>query len=245
MSDRLRLQALGRTIELEGSPQTLDAICAKLPVPFVETTDSDVDAAWSIEESEPESALAVLELWLAENADGLIFVHAGCVEIGGAAIVLPGRSLSGKSTLTAALLECGATYLSDEYAPLDQHGFVHPYPRPLSIRQGTDGAVLRLGAPAFGSTAATDPVRVALIATVSHRKGLTQALDTEWASRAQMVLDLLANTVPARSRPVESLDAVQAATRDAVGLRGVRGEAGAAARELLRLLDDTSRRSDA
>ena len=39
-------------------------------------------------------------------------------------------------TQTVALGRAGALYYSDEYAPLDGEGFVHPYPKPLSLRKG-------------------------------------------------------------------------------------------------------------
>src|SRR5262249_57961124 len=52
----------------------------------------------------------------------------------GLAIVVPGRSHTGKSTLVAELVRRGATYWSDEFAVLDDAGRVHPYRRPLVPR---------------------------------------------------------------------------------------------------------------
>ncbi len=78
-----------------------------------------------------------LQLYTAEMAPNRLFVHAGVVGWQGKAILLPGRSYSGKSTLVAALLQAGATYYSDEYALLDARGRVHPYPKPLSLRSPT------------------------------------------------------------------------------------------------------------
>src|SRR5687768_17180193 len=67
-------------------------------------------------------ALAALENALqatvAAHARGRVFVHAGVVGWRGRAIVLPGRSFAGKSTLVRALLAAGATYYSDEFAVL-------------------------------------------------------------------------------------------------------------------------------
>src|SRR5262249_48159665 len=85
-----------------------------------------------------EDALAVLEhdiqLYLAESARGRLFVHAGVVGWRDRAIVLPGHSFSGKTTLVATLVRAGATYYSDEYAVFDRQGKVYPYARPLSLR---------------------------------------------------------------------------------------------------------------
>src|SRR6185369_13624268 len=50
--------------------------------------------------------------------DGL-FVHAGVVAWRGRAILIPGRSMSGKSHLTAELVRRGAMYYSDEFAVLN------------------------------------------------------------------------------------------------------------------------------
>ena len=41
----------------------------------------------------------------------------------GRAIVIPGRTFSGKSTLVAELVRAGATYYSDEYAVEDETTF--------------------------------------------------------------------------------------------------------------------------
>jgi hypothetical protein len=77
---------------------------------------------------------SAFRLAVAALAPKRIFVHAGVVAWNGAAIVLPGRSMTGKTTLVAELLRAGASYLSDEYAVLDSAGRVHPFQKPLAIR---------------------------------------------------------------------------------------------------------------
>ena len=65
--------------------------------------------------------------WLCQDIDNavarhshqMLFVHAGVVGWRGLAIVLPGRSRTGKSTLVAELVLRGAVYYSDEFAVLD------------------------------------------------------------------------------------------------------------------------------
>src|SRR5438876_6947053 len=88
----------------------------------------DVDEVFDTLESD-------LRLVVAEFARHRVFVHAGVVGWKGKAIVIPGRSFSGKSTLVAELVRAGATYYSDEYAVLDVEGNVHPYPRPVVMRE--------------------------------------------------------------------------------------------------------------
>src|SRR5579884_3269688 len=83
---------------------------------------------------------AALRHHLALQAPGHIFIHAGVVRVGAAAVVIPGRTFSGKSTLVAALVRAGATYYSDEYAAVDADGMIHPYAKPLSSRPLDSGA---------------------------------------------------------------------------------------------------------
>ena len=79
-----------------------------------------------------------------------VFIHAAVVGWCGRAIIIPGRSFSGKSTLAVELLRRGALYFSDEYAVLDFAGRVHPYARPISIRNERNPATKH----------PVDPVRV-------------------------------------------------------------------------------------
>lgn len=57
--------------------------------------------------------------------------------------MVPGRTLSGKSSLVLALVKAGADYYSDEYAVFDGSGRVHPYSKPLSRRSGSGPPRLR------------------------------------------------------------------------------------------------------
>ncbi len=62
------------------------------------------------------------ELLTAFLASDCLFVHAGAVAVGWQrqAILIPGRSFAGKTTLVKALVEAGAVYYSDEFAVLDK-----------------------------------------------------------------------------------------------------------------------------
>ena len=118
-----------------------------------------------------------LELWVAEHAEGLVFVHAGAVAWGGRAIVVPGRTLAGKSTLVAALVRAGATYYSDEYTVLDPQGMVRPYARMLSIRPTDGGPPHRVTAEAIGGHTGTEPVPMALVAHLRYDPGAGWAVE--------------------------------------------------------------------
>lgn len=69
-------------------------------------------------------------------------VHAAVASLDDRALILPGRSGAGKTTLVAALALAGWTYLSDEVACLGPDGArVRPYPRPLALEPGSWGLV--------------------------------------------------------------------------------------------------------
>lgn len=201
-----------------------------------------VDGALLGATPDPDVAAGILDsairARIALRAPGRIFVHAGVVAAAGRAIVIPGPSFSGKTTLVAALLERGATYLSDEFAVLDGSGVVHPYPRALWVRAAgaRDGRPLAAAADRF--PVAAGPLPVGLIAVTSYRPGARW--EPARRSRGEGALALLANTVPARERSAESLRAVRAAAARAQVVEGERGEAGEAAPLLLAAVRDAA-----
>ena len=164
-----------------------------------------------------------LKLFVAEAARRRIFVHAGVVGWKGKAIVNPGRSFTGKTTLVAELIRQGATYYSDEYAVLDERGCVHPYLRPLSIRDAASGKVRRVTAASLGGKQGAKPLPVGMVVVSNYREG------ARWRPRklsaGEGALAMLANTVPARSRPEEAFSALRELVPHAQILKGVRGEA--------------------
>ena len=80
--------------------------------PFRLARTLDLEKVFEVLESD-------LQVYIAERARTRLFVHAGVVGWRGRAIVIPGSSYSGKSTLIAALVGAGAVYYSDEYAVFD------------------------------------------------------------------------------------------------------------------------------
>jgi hypothetical protein len=160
--------------------------------------------------------------YVALHAPDLVFVHAGVVGHAGRAIVIPGLSFSGKTTLVAELVRAGATYFSDEFAVLDSDGRVHPYPKPLSLRAQGPGQVDH-DVRALGGTVATEPLPVGLILVTQY--GPDATWEPQELTSGEAVLRLMANTIPAQDRPQQSLEAISKAVADAVALEGVRGDA--------------------
>jgi hypothetical protein len=174
---------------------------------------------------------AELRMYIALHAPDHVFVHAGVVGVGERAIVIPGRSFAGKTTLVAALVQSGAEYWSDEYAVLDADGLVHPYPKPLSVRINATRATEERPVESLGGRAGDRPLPVAVVAFTSYRPGV--AFAPRSCTAGEGTVKLLEHSIAARSRPEQVLPAVRRATADAVILEGDRGDAEEAAGALL------------
>ncbi|MCU1279958.1 MAG: hypothetical protein JWM53_3504 [bacterium] len=175
-----------------------------------------------------------LEQTLVVGAPRRLFLHAGVVGWRGRAIVLPGPSHAGKTTLVAELVRAGATYYSDEYAVMDGGGRVSPYPRPLRVRFDGDVDVRSIRPEELGKVGRR-PLPVALVALTTYRAG------ARWRPRAvplgSAMLELLKNAPAARLKPRAALEAIRPLAERARVVRGARGEAREVAASLLRAVD--------
>jgi hypothetical protein len=224
----------GRRVGLRLPAADVEAVRRRLPHWWAGTS-SPPERTWELASAgQADYVLRELELWVAEHAVDRIFVHAGVVAIGGRALLLPGRSTHGKTSLTAALLAAGAAYGSDEYAVLSPDGRVHPYPRPLEIRDGAGRR--RVPAAWLGAATLAGPVPVAAVAALRYQPG--SGYQAEPISAGAAVLRLFDNTVCAQRRPAEALDALVAATRGIRAVAGCRGEAASAVPAVRALIDD-------
>lgn len=173
-----------------------------------------------------------LQLTVAEYAPRRIFVHAGVVGWNGRAILIPGVSYSGKTTLVDQLIRRGATYYSDEYAVLDQQGRVHPYPRALGLRSPGSQPATRMQAEEIGVEIGSKPLRIGLVLSTRFKAG------SRWRprelTRGKGVLELMSNAVAARSQPELALSVLPKALESAKILKGVRGEASEIVESILR-----------
>jgi hypothetical protein len=76
---------------------------------------------------------AIEQIILAKNE--LIWFHGAAVGVAGRAVVMPGRRGRGKSTLSRALWERGATFLTDDILPLEpENDLVVPFPQLPAVR---------------------------------------------------------------------------------------------------------------
>jgi hypothetical protein len=162
-----------------------------------------------------------IRIYLGQEAPDSIFVHAGVVAIGDRAVVLPGRSFSGKTTLVAAFVSAGATYFSDEFAVLDRQALVHPYPTRLSVREGPEDRQL-VDVAQLGGVSGDTAVPIGAIVVTSYRPGA--AWEPRELSPGRAALALLNNSVAALTRHEEALPVLSRATAGALLLEGERGE---------------------
>jgi outer membrane receptor protein involved in Fe transport len=163
-------------------------------------------------------------------------IHAGAVALDGRALLIPGMSRTGKSSLVAALIARGAAYLSDEYALLDGDGRVHPYARPLLLRVPGSEPEARTAVPATRLTAsiASSPARVSAIAALRYSD--EAELWLERVPSSEGLLYLLQNTPRVVRDDDRTVTAAMRALRTARVYRGRRGDAEAAVEPLLALL---------
>jgi hypothetical protein len=165
-----------------------------------------------------------------ENCRNRCFVHAGVVAVNGKAIVLPGRTFTGKSSLVMEFLKHGATYYSDEVAVFDRRGLVHAFPKALGIRTQTDKQDA-VPAGAIPSPIGIRPIPVGLVLLTRYKP--SAAWRPRSASPGHGVLALLRNSLSGRANPSLSLQCLSAAVANAAVLSGRRGEASTVVRAVL------------
>ena len=164
-----------------------------------------------------------LDFHVAVAARDYLFVHAGVVEVGGQAVVVPGRTLSGKSSLVRALVVAGADYYSDEYAVVDRDGLVHPYRKPLSERVPGQNRPRLYTPDDLDVDPEAGPLSIGL--TVITRYAAGAQWTPKSVSRADAMMALFDNTVVARTRPEFALELLAKAVNGSGGLRSERADA--------------------
>jgi hypothetical protein len=126
--------------------------------------------------------------------------------------------------LVAELVRAGATYYSDEYAVLDDEGWVHPFAKPLSIRAAAGQSQTLVEVAALGGRSGSAPLRLGALLVSRYVAG--ERWQPELLSRGQAALSLFDNAVAARSRFTEVREAISAAIRSGVrAWHGIRGDA--------------------
>lgn len=199
-----------------------------------------VDATRIDRSLELETVLRSLESdmqhYVAEEAPRRVFVHAGVIGWRGRAVLIPGRSYTGKTTLVAELVRAGAVYYSDEYAVLDSNGRVHAFARPLSIRKPESFESERWPVESLGGLRGARPLSVGLVVVTEYKSG------ARWRPRnlsaGQGALALLNHTISIQKNPEAAFPVLKRVAAQARILKGPRGDAKGVADSILKSLSE-------
>jgi len=184
-----------------------------------------------------EQLVSHVRVTVAEFAVGKVFLHAGVVAVGGKAIILPAQSFQGKTTLVAELVRNGAVYYSDEYAVLDEKGYVHPFPKMLSMRGIIDDYTqLDIPVEEFGGVAGTKAIPVALVLITEYKRNAKWK--PEELSSGQGIMEILPHTLPIRNKPEFTLNVLNNVAERAIITKTKRAEANKTARLLMSLFEE-------
>lgn len=180
-----------------------------------------------------------LRITIAEYAVSKVFIHAGVIGWKGNALVIPGKSFSGKTTLVAELIKHGADYYSDEYAVLDENGDVHPFPKMLSIRGIIDDFTQIDFAPEdLGGKIGVKPLPVKLVLITEFEKNAVW--NPEILKAGEGIMDILHHTIPTRHNPAFTLKVLSIMANRAIITKSKRGEVKQFVQVLLNYLETIS-----
>lgn len=168
-----------------------------------------------------------------EYCPNRVFVHSGVVGINGKALLIPGNSFSGKSTLVLELVKLGAEYFSDEFAILDEQGNVHPYARPINMR--TDDGKYRPYTVDVGNAGSqTVKLPVGAVLFTNYKEG--SAFRPKILSPAEGIMTITPFTLPIRINPAYTIRVLQQVMNSALIVRSKRTHAPRFAQILLQYL---------
>jgi hypothetical protein len=157
-------------------------------------------------------------LYVSEKLPGFVAVHAALLHVDDAVVIVPGKSGVGKSSLCVAAMDAGWEVWSDEYCLIDTStGEVSGWPRP--VRQRLAGGGVRR----IDHQGPVGPGQATHVLTMTYSADVS-GLALEPMSPGQVAMDLMANTVCARSRPEETFRATTALAKTVNGFTGHRGD---------------------
>lgn len=187
-----------------------------------------------------------------------VLIHAAAAGDGHGAALFPGPSGSGKTTLVAGLVQGGLRYFTDETVAIDPaSGLVHPYPRSLSVKEGSRAALaaLRPERPEslrrfgggqwhldprrIGPGGIADPAPPALVVVPRFVAGVGTRIEP--LSRADAVVLLARSTFNLAHHGPAGLAALAGVARSSACYRLVMGDLAVAVELVLDLVADPAR----
>jgi hypothetical protein len=175
----------------------------------------------------------VVEEEIVQHSPDFVAVHSGVVVYDGVAVLLPGQSQSGKTTLVRELIARGAEYSSDEFAMIDGCGRIYPWPRALMVRDA-DSVQHPIPARDLGANVRSGPARGGLILFLQYDRDAQ--FQVRPVSQSGALLGLLRNTPHTLADSPRILRPLTSVVTAAVAYEGVRGDAAQAADGLQRII---------
>jgi len=179
-----------------------------------------------------------IRLLIAEFGVGRVFIHAGVVSWRGRAILLPGATHAGKSTLVTELIKRGADYMSDEYAVVDAEGSVYAYPRPISMRSTSMPATSwEVPVNELNTRVPEGAIEPGLILFTRYQSNGVWA--PEMLTTGKGVLQLIPHTVSIRVQPDFTLSVLSKLSTRGIVVESLRGEAENSSQMIIDFVDKT------
>lgn len=182
---------------------------------------------------------SMIRAHVAGKSRSWVFIHAGVVEWRGKALIVPGQSRHGKTTLVSELIRAGAGYMSDEFAILDERGLVHPFDRDLAVRVAPDIGPVNLSPTEFGGRRVTKPIQAGLV--VFTRFVDNGAWEPEKLTVGQGILEAVPQVIPFSFNTEFALKVLNTTFNRAIIVKSDRGEAKDTAPRILEYFDESLR----
>lgn len=178
---------------------------------------------------------SMIRAHVAGKSKNWVFVHAGVVEWKGKAIIIPGQSHQGKTTLVSELIRIGARYMSDEFAILDENGMVNPFDRDLSVR--IDNDMKGIPASVFGAQKQLEPIEAGMVLFTEFRDN--GAWKPEKISVGSGILATIPQVIPVSFNTEFALKVLNTTFNRAIIVKSDRGEARETAPKILAFFDES------
>jgi hypothetical protein len=181
-----------------------------------------------------------LRLTVAEYAESRVFLHAGAVGWKGRAMLFPAKSFSGKSALVAELVKRGALYYSDDFAVLDERGFLHPFHRQISLRGFEEKyKQVDFSVESLGGKASHEPIPLGNVLITKYKEGKKnpEIWKPQILSGGRGIMEILSHTIPIRYNPKFSLEVLNKVSKRAIICKSQRGDSSEFATLLLNFFE--------
>lgn len=257
-----RFESFGARIEITGNRQDMidrsaEIAGSSLLGKITEITDNDVDRTIQVNfdgttyemiypGSEPARGEdevvffkyvdSIIRASVGEEARDFVFLHAGVVGWKGKAIVLPGDSYKGKSTLVAELVRAGAEYYSDDFALFNSAGLLYPFHRHLAMRRRDNFDPYQITVEELEGKYGHKPIPAGLVLFTEYVKG--SRFRPQRMTAGEGVLELVQYALSMRQRSEFAFRVLNNIASRAIIISSRRGTAETFAKTLLNFVDN-------